>query len=153
MTPHRLGPDSGDLPDVLTLIRAAFADMAGRIDPPSSMEAMTMASLAQDAARGELWVIGAPVCACVMLTPKPPVLYVGKLAVATGSRGRGLARLLIEHAERRARGLGLTALELQTRIELSDNHATFAALGFLKVGETAHPGYDRPTSLTFHKSL
>ncbi|MFN7434077.1 MAG: N-acetyltransferase, partial [Betaproteobacteria bacterium] len=46
---------------------------------------------------------------------------------------------------------GRTALELQTRIELTENHATFAALGFAKVAETAHPGYARPTSITLRR--
>ena len=42
-------------------------------------------------------------------------------------------------------------LELQTRIELTENHATFGALGFKKIAETAHPGYSRPTSITMRK--
>ena len=45
------------------------------------------------------------------------------------------------------------ALELQTRVELGANHAAFQRLGFVEVGRTAHDGYDRPTSITFRKSL
>ena len=51
-------------------------------------------------------------------------------------------------AETRARALGLPVLELQTRVELTENHAAFRALGFAQTGATAHPGFDRPTSLT-----
>jgi hypothetical protein len=43
-------------------------------------------------------------------------------------------------------------VELQTRIELVENHAIFAALGFVETARTAHKGYDRPTTLTFRKS-
>ena len=53
----------------------------------------------------------------------------------------------------RARALGLTALTLQTRIELTETHAALAALGFAVTGSTAHPGFDRPTSLTMQKIL
>ena len=38
-------------------------------------------------------------------------------------------------------------LELSTRIELVENHATFARMGFAKTAETAHEGFDRPTSI------
>ena len=48
---------------------------------------------------------------------------------------------------------GLTTLELQSRIELLENHAAFTAMGFVKTAETAHPGYDRPTTFTFRKAL
>jgi hypothetical protein len=44
-------------------------------------------------------------------------------------------------------------LELQTRVELIENHKTFAALGFEKVAEAAHPGYDRPTSIVMRKRV
>ena len=54
---------------------------------------------------------------------------------------------------RRAKALGLRGVELQTRIELTANHATFAALGFVETERTAHPGYDRPTTLTFRRPL
>ena len=40
-----------------------------------------------------------------------------------------------------------------TRIELTENHATFAALGFAKVAETAHPGYKRATSITLRRRV
>ena len=67
--------------------------------------------------------------------------------------GQGLARRLIEHAALRARSLGLPALELQSRVELTENHAAFQAMGFHEVGRTAHDGYAAPTSITFRRSV
>lgn len=152
MTPLRAtGPY--DWPALLALIQSAFAFMEGRIDPPSSMHTLTPDSIATQAQTGEVWVIGAPPVACVFLTPKPQALYVGKLAVAAGHRRQGLARRLIDLAETRARALDLPALELQTRVELTENHATFRALGFVEVARTAHPGFDRPTSVTFRRAV
>jgi ribosomal protein S18 acetylase RimI-like enzyme len=152
MTPHR-AEEPYDWPSLLALIQAEFAFMEGRIDPPSSMHALTPDAIALQARTGEVWVIGHPPVACVFLTPKPQVLYVGKLAVAASQRHRGLARTLIDLAETRARALGLPALELQTRIELTENQATFRALGFAEVARTAHPGRDRPTSITFRRPV
>jgi ribosomal protein S18 acetylase RimI-like enzyme len=152
MTLHR-AESPYDWAALLALIRAAFAGMEGRIDPPSSMHALTEAAIAEQAATGEVWVVGAPPVACVFLTPKPGRLYIGKLAVAEAQRGRGLGRLLVDLAEVRARAAGLPLLELQTRVELVENHAAFAAMGFVKVGATAHPGFARPTSFTFQRAV
>ena len=152
MTPVRLPPEA-DFGPVLRLIRAAFAGMEGRIDPPSSMHGLSEAALAAMARAGEVWVIGVPVVACVVLTPQAGHLYLGKLAVAEGWRGRGLARVLVDLACARAAEWGLPAVQLQTRVELVENHAVFAALGFVEVARTAHAGYDRPTSVTFRKDV
>jgi ribosomal protein S18 acetylase RimI-like enzyme len=152
MTPA-LATDPALWPAILTLLHDAFAYMDGRIDPPSSLHVLTPQSFTDQTTRGEIWTLGHPPVACVFLTPKPHALYIGKLAVAASQRRQGLARQLIDLAATRARALHLPALELQTRIELTENHATFRALGFAEVARTAHPGYDRPTSLTFHRAL
>lgn len=144
-----------DFAAVLGLLQRAFSFMEGRIDPPSSLDRMTVDGLIQEAHTKELWVIedkGRPI-ACMLLTPKPDTMYLGKLAVDHAFRGRGLSRQMIEQAECRAKALGLPSVTLQARIELTSNHATFLALGFRQTAETAHEGYDRPTSLTFEKRL
>ena len=61
--------------------------------------------------------------------------------------------LLMRAAEDLAVSHGKRAIELQTRIELSANHAAFARLGFDETERTAHEGYDRPTSITMRKVL
>ena len=144
-----------DFDAVHALLVCAFAYMEGRNDPPSSLGRMTPATIADEAAAKELWVIedaGTPV-ACMILTAKPDTLYLGKLAVDATRRGQGLARRMIEHAVTRARELGLPSVTLQTRIELVENHATFRAMGFVQTDATRHEGYDRPTSLTFTRPV
>ena len=155
MTPRR-ATDPTLWPPMLALLREAFAFMAGRIDPPSSLRDLTPEVLTVQAQTGEIWIIdGADggIAACIVLTPKPGALYLGKLAVAGAYRGQGLARRLIDHAETRARARGLPALELQTRVELVENQAAFLAMGFVEVGRTAHAGYERPTSITYRRAV
>jgi GNAT superfamily N-acetyltransferase len=152
MTPYRC-VDPFDWAALLVLIRTEFAYMDGRIDPPSSMLALTPEAVAEQARSGEVWAMGKDPVACVFLTPKPRSLYIGKLAVAANHRRQGLSRLLIGLAATRARLLGLPVLELQTRVELTENHATFRALGFVEIARTAHPGFDRPTSITFRRPV
>jgi len=156
--PRRAGPDT-DFAAVLALIQRCFAYMDGRIDPPSSMHRLTVEAVRAQADEGEVWLIdgpegpdGAPV-ACVFLTPRADCLYLGKLAADPAFRGRGLARALVECAMDRAAALGLPAVELQARVELVENHRAFAAMGFAKTGETAHAGYDRPTSITMRRPV
>jgi ribosomal protein S18 acetylase RimI-like enzyme len=152
MTPYP-ATDPALRPAILALLRAEFAYMTDRIDPPSSLAALTPAALAIHLRGGEIWTIGQPPVACMFLTPRPDALYIGKLAVASSHRGRGLARSLISRAESRARDRYLPALELQTRVELVENHADFRALGFHETGRTAHPGYARPTAIIFRRVL
>lgn len=151
-TPRRLAPgDATGVETVHALIRACFAEMDGRIDPPSSANRLGRDDLAAAAASGEVWVmddLGHPV-ATVTLMPRDGHLEVGKLATAPGFRRQGLARQLLSHARARARALGLPEVRLQSRVELAEAHAAFRAAGFVETARTAHPGYDRPTSITF----
>ena len=153
MTPVRLPTGDPRLLEVLALIRSSFAYMHGRIDPPSSVLSLDLAAVKRQAQAGEIWGLGEPLEASVFLTPKSDCLYIGKLAVAESYRKRGLARLLVDHAATRARALGLAALELQTRVELEENHMTFGRMGFVQTGQTAHAGYDRPTSITMRRAI
>ena len=152
MTPTR-ATDPYDWTTILRLIRQEFAFMERRIDPPSSMLTLTAEAIAIQARTGEVWVTGAPPVGCMFLTVKPQALYLGKLAVADTQRGKGLARALVETAAARARPLGLPVLELQTRIEMVENHAAFRAMGFTETGRSSHPGYDRVTTLTFQRAV
>lgn len=153
LIPVLLNADDPRLGDTLALIQTAFSPMDGVVDPPSSVHRLTIERLGQHCTQDEVWIIGAAPLACMILTQKPDTLYLGKLAVATQARGQGLARRLVDHATNRARSLGFRTLTLETRIELTQNHATFLALGFEEAGRTRHPGYAKDTSITFTKSV
>lgn len=147
---RRAPGDFADWEGVRALILDAFAAMEGRIDPPSSALRLTPRSMAADAAQGALLLAEAEsaLVGCAFIRPKGDALYIGKLAVRPDRHGNGIGKALVAAARAEARALGLKALELQTRIELTENHAAFARMGFVKVAETAHPGYRRPTSIT-----
>jgi GNAT superfamily N-acetyltransferase len=147
---RRAPVDFADWESVRTLILDAFAAMAGRIDPPSSALRLTPMSMSADATQGALLLAEHEriLVGCAFVRPKGDALYIGKLAVQPDLQGRGIGKALVAAAGAEARALGLAALELQTRIELTENHAAFARMGFVKIRETAHPGYDRPTSIT-----
>ena len=140
---------------LLKLLRDAFADQDGRIDPPSSVQGLDTEALASRTKNEQLFlaVEDGQLLGCVFAKPQPGSVYVGKLAVWPHRQGQGIGRRLMQAAEDFARGTGHTAVELDTRIELTENHDTFAALGFVKVAEHAHDGYDHPTFITMRKPL
>jgi GNAT superfamily N-acetyltransferase len=140
---------------LLELILASFAYMNGLIDPPSSALSLTPQSL-REKARGEIGYIALDddqLAGCIFCRPEPDNLYIGKLAIPPSEQGKGIGRRLLAVAEATARARGLDVLRLETRIELTGNHATFASWGFLKTAENRHTGFDRTTSIEMRKIL
>lgn len=133
-----------------SLLLSAYAYMDGRIDPPSSLLAMTCADLEQKAAAETLITARSEgdLVACLFCRPRGEWLYIGKMAVSKQVQRSGIGRTLIDQAQALARSHHLRGLELETRIELTENHRTFAALGFTKIADTSHEGYTRITSIT-----
>lgn len=127
--------------------------MDGVIDPPSSLHRLNASGLEQKARTEHLWIVGPPLVACAFFREEPGALYVGKLAVHPDAQGAGHGRALIRAAESLARDLALPALRLETRVELTGNHGAFARMGFVKIAETAHPGFERATAITMEKHL
>ena len=147
-----------DWAEILDLLHRAFAVMEGRIDPPSSLHDMDEMTLAAKAASGACLLAvnedeGEAVIGCVFLQDHEDGLYVSKLAVDPDRQGEGIGRALMTMSEDIARAQERDVLILETRIELDENHLTFARLGFEQTGQTAHPGFDRPTSITMRKAL
>lgn len=141
--------------ELLALIRQSFAFMNGRIDPPSSALSLTTDALQDKASReiGLIAIDGERLVGCLFCRPERDHLYIGKLAVLPELQGKGIGRQLLSAAEAVARRKNLPGLTLETRIELTENHATFAAWGFVKIAENRHPGFSRTTSIEMHKAL
>jgi GNAT superfamily N-acetyltransferase len=151
----RAAPGFSDWAGLRTCLVDAFRGMQGRIDPPSSLHRMAEADFARLASGGCLVLAQADdrLVGCAFGTPEGDALYLSKLAVLPPWQGQGLLRRMLEVMKTFATNQHLNRFILQTRIELTENHATFRALGFHVIEETRHPGYDRTTGLRFAKSL
>ena len=90
---------------------------------------------------------------CAFAALRDDCVYLSKVAVALTSRRQGITRGMFKAADEIARQHGKPFLELQTRVELIENHVTFGALGFARVAETVHPGYSRATSITMRRRV
>ncbi|MED5573581.1 MAG: GNAT family N-acetyltransferase, partial [Pseudomonadota bacterium] len=90
---------------------------------------------------------------CVFLKPKSDALYHGKLAIRPARQGEEIGRRLFEVSIDEARARNLSEIKLQARVELTENHAAFAAMGFRELGRTANNGYNLPTSVTMRYTI
>ena len=146
---RRAARDFSDWERVLELILDAFAYMGPRIDPPSSALRLTPKSVQAHAESGTLLLAHrtTDLVGCLFLHHKNDALYISKLAVSPTLQRAGIGRMLMEAARCEARRRGIGTLELETRIELTENHAAFTQMGFIKTAETSHKGFDRPTSI------
>jgi len=148
-------PNSINWPILLDLLHGSFAYMKPRIKPASSVSRLTIDDLKHKArtetlilARHENEIIG-----CIFCRGEGAWLYVGKIAVSENHRGQGVCKTLMNNAKSIARQNGMMGLELETRVELTENHETFSKLGFVKVGTSAHKGFDQPTSVRMQLEL
>lgn len=146
-------PNDAELVNILKLIKRSFAYMEDRINPPSSIHQLNLERIQGHCLQGEVWSLGAPAYACMFLTIKNDALYVGRIAVDQKHRKKGLARMLLLHAEARAKYYSKPQLELETRIELIENRHIFQKLGFVKVAHGTHNGFSRPTYLIMRKTI
>ena len=149
------GDDFDRWDDLHRLLMDCFAYMAPRINPPTSLLQMGPDVLAEKA-KSETLILAMDderIAGCIFVRLMADKAYVGKLAVDPDYRGQSIARRLMDAAESMAAKHGAPVLELETRIELHENHAAFAKLGFIKVAENAHAGFDRPTSITMQRPV
>jgi GNAT superfamily N-acetyltransferase len=148
-------PDQVDWHELHQLLHRTYAYMDTRIDPPSSLHKLTVSGLAEKA-KQEMLLLAChedKVIGCMFCRRNPHWLYVGKVAVDEDHQGQGVGRKLFDRAFAVARQIGVEGLELQSRIELVENHQAFGNLGFVKVGEDTHAGYDRPTSIRMQAKI
>jgi GNAT superfamily N-acetyltransferase len=129
-----IAPAPFDSPESEALLRAYFADIIERyyqreIDPrevDEAMEEFRLDGLAEFlVARWDGELAG-----CVGLRPDGAVT---RMYIDRAYRRRGGARLLLRALEDAARALGLKRLRLDTRVDLTEAQALYAAAGFVRV--------------------
>jgi predicted N-acetyltransferase YhbS len=129
------------------LLREAFEEFRGQLDPPSSAHGKTAEAVLRELQGGGALIAeveGAPV-GCVFLHPREDHLYLDRLAVLPSHRGAGIARQLMDAAE--ARG----PVRLSVRCALAAQQAYYARRGYVFHAHGTHEGYAQPTFLVLQK--
>lgn len=148
-------PEFADWGRLLTLLREAFADVIGRIDPPSTVYDLTTDQLRDKASKHSLLlaVDGNDPVACLYLRSAGKALFVERFAIRRTHRGSGLARRMIERANLEAQYRGHAFLALETRVALIENQSKFASFGFEIVGGRTHPGHAETTTYRMQRRV
>ena len=144
-----------DAPQVVEVIRTAFEEYRGYLDPPSSAHYKTVEIVCSELADGGGFVACAAqaIVGCVFYHIAPEHLYLDRLAVLPGYRRQGIAGVLIQAVEQRAGDYGLSEVRLSVRLALEGNRAYYERLGYTLLSYGTHAGYTTPTSVTLHKWL
>jgi ribosomal protein S18 acetylase RimI-like enzyme len=138
-----------DTTAVREVVRAAYARYETRMEKPPAPVLADYESLVAD---GDVWVadVEGAVVGVLVIRPSGAALELENVAVAPGHQGLGHGRALIDFAERRARELGLQAVELYTNEAMVENLRLYPALGYVETGRRLEDGYRR---VQFRKSL
>jgi len=140
---------------VYETIMLAFEDYRHKLDPPSSVFLETVDSIHGKLEKGGGFIafLDGKIVGSVLYHQQDNYMYLGRLCVLPEFRGNGVARILVEAVENRARELNLASVQLAARVALTGNHAMFKHFGYEILAECRHEGYAETTYYEFHKLL
>ena len=144
-----------DLPAMLSVIRTAFAEYTGKLDPPSSAEHKTIEIVRTELEGADALVaeVEGNLVGCVFFRPQHEGVYIDRLSVLPEFRKRGIASALLNEVEIEAKTAGYEALTLSVRLVLKQQQAYYNRRGFEFFEYGTHPGYAEPTYMKMKKDL
>jgi tRNA threonylcarbamoyladenosine biosynthesis protein TsaE len=146
---------AADADAVAALIRRAFADQPRPTNPPSSALKETAATILVHLARGGGAVLerDGRIVGAVLWELEDGALYISRVSVDPDYRRQGIARVLVDEAEREARRRGLSRMTLGVRLELEENRQLFRSCGFEDLEFRRHEGCTEPTWVLMERRL
>lgn len=144
-----------DIPQILAVIQAAFAEYSGRLDPPSSAERKTV-EIVREELRGATAVVAQhdqTIIGSVFYRPHGDAMYLDRLAVLPAWRGQGVGWRLMKIVEGKTAELGLDQVTLSVRIALTENRLFYDKLGYKFVAYGTHEGYKEATYVFLAKQV
>ena len=128
-------------PLVHRIMLEAFAEYAGKLDPPSGAHRETVDDVLRIMSQGGAllaWededAVGSLRYQCM-----PEHLYVGRVSVLPPYRGRGIARAMMRAVEPIARQHGYKIIHIAARMVLESNITLYRHLGYKVVATHMHP--------------
>ena len=144
-----------DIPTLVALIRTAFEEYRGRLQPPSGAHRETAESIGHYLQQGYavLALRNDEVIGCVCYHQESEHVYLGRLSVLPSCRQYGVGRALMAYVEQQAQALGVPRLQLGVRVALPYLQAYYERLGYCVVRYEAHEGYTEPTYVVMEKQV
>ena len=144
-----------DIPLICEIIKAAFAEYQGLLNPPSSAEKKSPEVVAEELKTRDALVAtrNNELVACVFYQLKADTVYIDRLSVLPGHRKQGIASKLMHEVEARAKQTDARALSLSVRLVLKQQQAYYQSLGFVFESYGTHAGFDSPTFMNMYKLI
>ena len=144
-----------DIPTLVTVIRIAFEEYRGRLEPPSGAHRETVQSISHYLQQGRavLALLHDQVVGCVCYHQESEYVYFGRLSVLPSFRQHGVGLALVTYVEQQAQALGAQCVQLGVRIALPHLQAYYERLGYRVGRYEAHEGYTEPTSIVMEKQV
>ena len=143
-----------DAATVHQIMRDAFAEYEGVLQPSSGANKETVADVQQAMAEGGAllaWLGDIAVGAARFRLDPDEMLYVGRVAVLPAYRQHGVGRLLMRHMEAVARQHQRTTIHVGVRMALPKNITFYKNLGYDIVSIEPHPrGFDQVATMVKH---
>src|SRR5258708_2581761 len=130
-----------DVATIVALIRSAFEEYRGKLDPPSGAHQETEDNVRQKMASARVVVAlaGGEPSGCVFYEQDPDHLSFSRLAVPPAYRRRGIGQELIAYVEDRARMVHRRYVRVGVRLVLAPLRAYYERRGYRLVEYCAHP--------------
>lgn len=140
---------------IADLVRRAFAAQPRPTNPPSSALRETAATITAHLEKGGAAVLerDGVVVGTVLWEEEDGALYVSRVSVNPDYRRQGIARALMDEAEREARRQGFSRMTLGVRLELEENRRLFRSCGFEDLEFRSHEGFTEPTWVLMERRL
>jgi len=140
---------------IADLVRLAFSVQSRPTNPPSSALRETAATIVEHLGRGggAVLEIDGVMVGVVLWNEEDGALYIGRLSVDPARRRQGIARALMDEAEREARRREMTRMTLGVRLELDENRRLFQSCGFEDAVFKSHDGFTEPTWVLMERRL
>ena len=141
---------------VLALISGVFAEYDLTFDPAGYDADLTRIADAYPRSGGAFWVLeddGAVGGTVGVVPTSPAEIEIKRVYLHASLRGKGLGRLLVEHAIGWAAARGHTRVRLWSDVKFTRSHVMYERLGFSRIGIRSCDDLDRSHEYGFEKPL
>ena len=144
-----------DAETVVSLIRSAFAEYLGVLDPPSSAHKRTVESIRKDLteAHGVVATFEGQDAGCVLFRRNEDHIYLGPLAVLPAFRKQRIGSALMTFAENFAATSDTPRVRLGTRLCLPHLIRFYESRGYRVIEMLTHEGFSQPNGVSLELDL
>ncbi|HEX9372886.1 MAG TPA: GNAT family N-acetyltransferase [Roseiflexaceae bacterium] len=144
-----------DLPIIVAIIRAAFAEYEGPPSPPSGVyrDSGERVLKKMESGRAALALLDGEPVGCAVYEPSEGYVYFGRLAVLPSYRHHKIGAALVSYVEERGRQIGMQYVRLGVRSGLPQLREWYELAGYALVEECFMPGFDEPIYVMLEKDV